>query len=140
MIQRRDRRGSEAIEMALIMPVYVLILMAMMDISWVFFHQTALDASANIGCRAGALVDPGEDDSNLAYLESVAQEALINALIENGTGSCDGTCSTAVSTFGSSPGRSLLCQVDRDIEPLLGVVISPMTIDSTQVVRLEWQY
>jgi Flp pilus assembly protein TadG len=140
MIARRNRRGSEAIELGLIMPIFALLLMAMMDVSWLFFHQSALDASANIGCRAGALIDPGENDENLAYLEFVAQEALINALIDNGTGSCDGTCSTSVSTFGSTPGRSLLCQIDRDVEPLLGVVISPMTIDSTQVVRLEWQY
>ena len=137
---RRRRRGAEIVEIALILPIFVLILMAMMDIAWVFFHQSALDASANIGCRAGALIDPGQSDEYLDDLEQVAQAALLQALIENGTGSCEGECVTEVSTFGDSPGRSLLCEVQRDVDPLLGIVVSPMTLDSVQVVRLEWQY
>ncbi len=133
------RRGAEAIEFALVMPVFLAIITAMMDLSWLFYTESSLDVSTHIGCRAGALVDPGRDESNLAEVHAVTNAALVTAMEAQGLDDCDNRCTSQVDTFGSAPARTLTCEVAYQFTPLLGLGLAEMTLSSTQVVRLEWQ-
>lgn len=134
------RRGATAVEFALTMPVFVTLLIAVFDLSWVYMQKAALDSSASIGCRAGALVDPGRGEAKLADVEAAAKAALWDAMERSGMGACeDDTCEVEVEVFGSVPSRSLKCTVRRDYRPLVGLVVGELTLASDQAVRLEWQ-
>ncbi len=138
---RKGRRGAAAIEFALVMPVFLLIFAAVVDFGWLFYERTVLDAATTRGCRAGALVDPGEDEADLDAVRTRAQEVMEETLLNVGGITCGGDedCSVSVSTFGSMPGRSMECVVDRRFVPILGLVLDPFVMESTMVVRLEWQ-
>lgn len=139
MLRTRQRRGAASVELALTLPWFCLMMFGAIDVGWLFFQRSALDSSASIGCRAGALVDPGIDDVDMSVVESTAQAKMVAALEETG-GDCSGSaCTTTVSTFGSSPGRSLVCTVTYEFMPIIGWVLGEMTLASTQVVRMEWQ-
>ena len=133
------RRGAELIEMALVLPVFLLVLIGMMEVAWLFYYRSSLDAAANIGCRAGAIIDPGKNESDMDALQVSTQAALVQAMSEQGVADCDTQCSSAVEAVGDSPGRSLVCSVTYDFTPLIGLVLGKMQLESTQVVRMEWQ-
>lgn len=138
MRTRRLQRGNTAVEFALTLPVFTLMVLGMIDVSWLYFHRSALDTAASQGCRAGALIDPGRGNVNLGEVQSTTEEALLTALSSNGGGDCD-SCEVEVTTFGSNPGTSLRCDVSRDFTPVAGLVVSETTLSSTMVVRLEYQ-
>ena len=127
------------VEFALTLPAFTLVIVASMDFGWLFFQRSALDSSASIGCRSGALVDPGQADIYLSDLQSAAQASMVQAFEEAGGDCSTGACTTSVSTFGDVPGRSLQCSVSYEFTPLIGWVVDPLTLQSSQIVRMEWQ-
>jgi hypothetical protein len=135
-----SRRGTNAAEFALILPTFIFLIMTLMDFGWLFFQRTTLDMAATVGCRAGALVDPGDEERFMSRVQDRADAAMRAELLRSGAGECDDdTCYTDVIAYGASPGRSLLCVVGRDIEPLVGLALEPMTLESSIAVRMEWQ-
>lgn len=139
MRQTRRRRGNNAIEFVLCLPVWFAVVMAIMDFGWLFYNQTSLDAAANLGCRAGSLIDPGDADENIAEVKAVVLERMGQALIGPGGETCE-DCVLTASTWGSPPGRSLRCDVSRPFYPLIGMFISDgRSLSSKQIARLEWQ-
>ncbi|MDP2310076.1 MAG: pilus assembly protein [Pseudomonadota bacterium] len=133
------RRGASALEFALILPIFVALLAGVMDLAWLAFQRSALSSSAALGCRVGALVDPGEGDMYWSELEENAQLAIVDALAATGSVCDPEDCTVAVSSFGTDPGRSLGCTVTREFRPLTGLILDPMPIEYTIVVRMEWQ-
>lgn len=138
-VRRRPERGAETLEFALVMPIFVVILVGMMDVSWLFYTESSLDAATHIGCRAGALIDPGIAESNLAEVQATTQESLVAAMAEQGLPACADRCRAEVTVFGQTPGRTLSCEVSFDHAPLIGMALGDMTLSATQVVRMEWQ-
>lgn len=142
MTPRPRRRGSNLIEFALLMPVFWLIIAGMIDMGWLFYHQAMLDTATNIGCRAGALVDPGDGESRIAEVRQTAEKAMVKELGKTPGTTCvadEEKCTLSVSAFGDPPGRSLYCSVTRDFTPLLGIGATSTQLDSGIVVRMEWQ-
>jgi hypothetical protein len=133
-----SRRGGNAIEFAMCLPLWVLVVAAVMDFGWIFYAQATLDAAANIGCRDGALMDPGEGDLNLEEIEEVTTLRMLAVLAAFGEDSCD-HCGVSASTAGDPPQRSLICEATRRITPITGVFTDERTLRSIQVARLEWQ-
>lgn len=133
------RRGAEAVEFALVMPVFVTILIGMIEMSWLFYTRASLDSSTSVGCRAGALVDPGIREANLSEVQDAANSALITAMSELGLRECDTRCSSEVALRGSTPSRTLVCSVTYDFQPLIGLVLPQTDLVANQVVRMEWQ-
>lgn len=136
---RRGRRGTSALEFALILPIFVALIAAVMDMSWLAFQRSALTSSAALGCRVGALFDPGESDALWDDLEESAELAILDALAAT-RATCDPSdCTVIVQAFGADPGRSLGCTIRRTFRPLTPLILDPMEIESTVVVRMEWQ-
>lgn len=135
----RGRRGAEAVEFALIMPIFIMVLIGIFETSWIFYHESALDTAANVGCRAGSLEDPGMGESDMATVETTTKDALIKAMGENGISDCESKCTAKVEAVGTRPGRSLVCEVTYAFDPILGIYYDPVTMESRQVVRMEWQ-
>ena len=135
--RRRARRGGNAIEFALLFPFFVLLMSGFIDLGWLFFQQSVIDSSVAVGCRVASLVDPGIDEAEFSKVVDRGELAILDAMAETG-GECD-SCSVNIDAFGDAPARSLLCTALRPVEPLTGLTFSPVTLDSTIAVRMEWQ-
>ncbi len=138
LLPHRTRRGGNAIEFALCLPLWVLIVAAIMDFGWIFYGQTTLDAAANIGCREGALMDPGEGDIDLLDIQEATTLRMLTVLTSFGFDECT-SCEVEATTVGDPPARSLICAATREVAPITGVFTDARTLTSTQVARLEWQ-
>lgn len=135
----RRRRGSNALEFVLCLPIWLSIVFAVMEFGWLFFNQTALDAAANLGCRAGSLVDPGNNDENIAAVQTRVLERMGVALLNKDGTECE-DCVLTANTWGDPPGRSLRCEVSRPFDPLIGLYVTDgKSLSSSQIARLEWQ-
>jgi hypothetical protein len=138
----RSSHGVAALEFAIILPIFALLLFGIMDYGWLFYHYAAMDAAANTGCRAGALTDPGMGEVDMAAVEDRANEAVEDAL--GGLGiHCERElfhlCHTTTAAFGVNPGRSIHCTLRYDFDPLVGLYLDPFTMQSDQITRLEYQ-
>ena len=131
------RRGTTAIEFAMVLPVWALLVVAMFDFGWLLYQQTALDAAANLGCRAGSLLDPGESDQNLVEVLEASTEEMEEVL--RGFGAKSDDLEVDAYTMGEPPGRSLVCVVSLDVTPLTGMVTRVSKLRTSHVARLEWQ-
>ena len=134
----RRRRANAATEFALILPIWLAIIFAIAEFGWLFFRYTALDAAAEAGCRAGSLVDPGENDTYIAIVRARATARMNEILVALGNDDCS-DCAYDLWTTGEPPSRTLVCVVEKPFTPLLGLYLDPMTVKSVQITRLEWQ-
>lgn len=134
----RTRGGAAALEFALTLPAFLLLLFAIMDYGWLFYHRAALDSAANTGCRAGSLIDPGIEEADMAAVQDEANSSTQAALEGLGI-PCGADCSVAVEVFGVNPARSIRCTVQLGYDPLVGAVLDPLTLEALQVSRLEYQ-
>ena len=67
---RRQRSGNNAVEFALIMPVFILLVFGMMEYGWAFFMRTGVINSVRAGCRTAVVTHPDDDPA------AVAEEAI----------------------------------------------------------------
>ena len=134
----RSRGGSAAVEFALCLPIWFAVVAAIVDFGWLFVHVNTLDGAANEGCRAGSLLDPGEDDARIGLVEQRANDRMVEMLSILGTDAC-ATCDVQAHTVGAPPLRSLVCVASRDVTPLVGLYYDTTTVTSQQLARLEWQ-
>lgn len=132
-----NRRGTHALEFALTVPVWIVVLGAIFDFGWLFMNQAALDQAANVGCRSGSLIDAGAGDANLEDLRTNAKERIESYMVEIGS-DCD-SCDVTLSTVGDPPARTLVCEVTRDVPALTGAFFKGRELRSMRVARLEWQ-
>lgn len=135
----RHRRGAAAIEFAMLLPVFLALLFGVIEFGWYFFLRSSLDSAVTLGCRAGSLVNPGEDDANLAAVQTRAEEVMAEVMEQGLSRPRDSSWTFAVETFGASPSRSLRCTASASFEPILGVYLDERIFSANQAVRLEWQ-
>jgi Flp pilus assembly protein TadG len=122
-----------------VLPVFVLLIGGMIDVSWQFYAESGLDSATSIGCRAGAIIDPGVAESNMVEVQSTTHDALVLAMSQQPLSDCEEGCTVEVSVVGQTRSRTLVYAVGYDFEPILGMALAPMTLSATQVVRMEWQ-
>ena len=61
--QRPRSRGAEVLEMALIMPILLLLIFGMIEFGWFFYLQHNLQAAAREGARTGAMLNATDTDA-----------------------------------------------------------------------------
>jgi TadE-like protein len=133
------RQGATMIEFALTAPIFILVLFGTFDLGWMAYQRSALETAIVIGCRAGALTDPGVGDVDFPELQATVTDQTMTALTEVGA-TCDAAdCTVIVESFGDSPRRNLRCSIARELDPLVGFVLGRTTLNSTMAVRMEWQ-
>jgi len=112
----RDRRGNAAIEMALILPVLLMILAGITEVGYVFYQASALER----GLRAGATF-ASRAELPLSDASKAATENLVK------TASMDGTLSVSASNW-DEPGAGLVITVvDKDVG---SVTVSVIKLDA----------
>lgn len=134
----KRRRGSYAVEFALCFTMWWMAMVTIMEYGWMFFHQLALDAASNVGCRAGSLLDPGRRDANIDDVEAAATEAMTDYMVQLGLEPCE-DCEVNARTVGAPPRRSLLCSATWEVQGVTNLLFEERTLGSMQVSRLEWQ-
>lgn len=114
--RRRRRRGVEAIEFAMILPLFVIIIFAVIEFSWYMFQRGGVVDAARRGCRAAAQVDPEIDD-----IQVVAGSAILAALTTNGVDCSGADCDiTIADASGANPPR-LRCRIEVGYDTLTGL-------------------
>lgn len=134
----RSHRGNAAVEFAMLLPVYLGALAATMEFGWLVYQQTSLDAAADVGCRAGSLVDVGPDNEHIdqVYVQVKDRtEAVIRRLGQTCT-----TCEYSHEIAGAFPNQMLVCNVYKPFDPILGWTVKARTMNSAHVAHMEYQY
>lgn len=137
-MQRRERRGVYALEFALTFPVWFMLIVAVADLSWMYMHIAVLDYAASVGCRTGAIIDPGDFDTNITEVTLAATERMGEIMDTYGLVDMDDYTLDA-HTEDAPPTRVLVCNASWVVEPVLGVFWSTTTFHAREVARLEWQ-
>ncbi|HJN72576.1 MAG TPA: TadE family protein [Myxococcota bacterium] len=132
---KRNRRGANHIEFALVLPIFIAIILGMMEYSWAFFIRSAVTTSVRDGCRSGSVIHPDDD------YETVAVEAMRETLAEYQIDCADlsTTCTEIITTSGMNPAESLECRLEVDYDPLIGYVPVPTDIAAESIVLFELQ-
>jgi Flp pilus assembly protein TadG len=133
---KRSREGSNAVEFALVMPVFILLIFGMMEFSWAFFVRSGVINSLRSGTRDGSVVHP--DDDPAAFAEAQIEANLLLYTID-----CDDlntTCQVTCALSGSAPTEQLDCDIEVNYEPLMGgLVIAPSDLYANTSMVLELQ-
>lgn len=127
----RSRRGSNAIELALILPFLLLILTGTLDLSWMFYTHQSLSSAARMAVRDGS-VTTLDDGPGV-----VAEVAMLEHLADAGVD--PSTVSVAHSWTGAPPDLYLTLDVTVPYQPLIGFVPSPDHLTVHQTMRMENQ-
>lgn len=135
------RRGANAIEFALTFPLFLVIVLGLMDYGYLFAVQAGLDNAVALACREGAMTDPNQDSP-----EAVASAELTNRAAMFCSGSCTLTVTDLATGDYVPPNRTLKCEAVRTIDPISGFsgigvlsALYPKAISSASYYRLEWQ-
>ena len=134
---RRDRRGSTHLEFALTIPIYVMVLMGIVDAGWLYFQQSSLDGATRTACRGGTTVDPGVGMVNIMNVYTFVSNAVPAELDAMGVDSSG--LSISSTTSGSAPTRTLICTVQQPYSALTGFVLPDLTLTSVTAMRMEYQ-
>ena len=132
---RRSRRGANAIEFALTLPAFLLMLFGMIEYGGYFASQAMVDSVVTIGCREGAMLDPLLED--VPTITETRMTELVNKLPLL---KCDRDCEITSSEVGTVPGRSLTCSVRVPYVGLTGWALGlPDAVGAGSLTRYEWQ-
>ena len=127
------RRGANAVEFGLTLPVFMAILLGLVDYGWLFAAQAGIDNATAIACREGSMIDERLGNPyNIANTELVTRAAPWCDL-------ADSCIHDAADAGYPVPDKAIRCEVTMDFRPLIGFVPVPDQIDSISYYRMEWQ-
>lgn len=133
--ERRTRRGSNAIEFALTLPFFLMLVLGLMDYGFLFAMQAGIDNATAISCREGSLVD-----ASVASPTSIATGQWTNrSAMFCGGSACNFTPAILDSGPYASPNVTLRCETTRNMSAFTGLVPYPAQINSVSYYRLERQ-
>lgn len=130
-----SERGAAAIEFALVLPVLIAIIVAIMDYGWFFTENSRVVAATREGVRLG--VTYATDDSPTP---DAAATTRINAVLTDyGFDPSDATITTEY--VGTSPEQMLRVTVTLPYVPLVGMipVALPPNLNGSMTMLLELQ-
>jgi Flp pilus assembly protein TadG len=146
MFHRRIRRGGNAIEVALTMPVFLAGMFGLMDYGWYFYNEAMTIEATRQGCRIGSVVPEGNASPNDPA--SVTTTYISDELISIGIRSSNSNVSHT--QFSTSSGEKvnayvntnttphrLECDTYLQFQPLVGFVPTPGYVLSSAVFSLE---
>lgn len=85
----RERRGVEAIEFAMILPIFFVTIYASFEFGWYMFQRAGVVDAARVACRAAAQLDPTIDDVAGVAAARLADELSRTGISCGGAGACN---------------------------------------------------
>jgi hypothetical protein len=124
----RTRRGANAVEFALVLPVLLTFLFGVIDLGWAYTLRHAASSAAAAGARAGALTSQEGDPNGRAV---AAAQARWDEL--------DLPAVPTIVAFRQGAPQSLVVRVEVPLQELVGLVVGPEEIEVTVAQRMEDQ-
>lgn len=112
VFQRRQRRGANAIEFALTLPIFLFLVFGLADYSLFFHKQAFVDDAARVAVREG-----GVDRDCSTSVGATAGEAVCD---ENVRG-CDCTCTQKDFTYTYGSAKAIECECRAPYVPVIGL-------------------
>ena len=126
------RRGGSAIEFALLLPVFLVLVGGIIEFGWHFFVQSGASWALRSGCRAGAVVPA--DGNPEVRTDLVTRDLLAQAGID--CGGAGTTCAIDASLHEDPDGTTLRCEIALEVPPLMGLVPVPeQIVAATSMMR-----
>ena len=153
----RSRRGGNAIEISLTLPVFLLVLFALMDYAWFFYHEAMSIEITRQGCRVGSVTPNfdaatgtpiGGDASPSAQAavdfieQSLIEQGLVTTVaINTDPASADGfvgVSATVSAATGTGDPDTISCDTFYEFVPLVGFLpVLPSEVGTSATYRLE---
>lgn len=133
------RRGANAVEFGLTIPIFVALMIGTIEYGWLFFMNSAMSSAVANGCRQGSISDPGYAELGAANTITTARNAMIADLRSFGVGECADGCVATATLIDTPPARSLQCSMTWRVRPMMGFYTDEVTLTAQTVTRMEWQ-
>ena len=129
----RTRRGSQALEFALALPIFVTIVSGTVDFGWYLHLKHQVVHASGQGARAAA-AEPSDGQARADVASTVTQDAWTGS-----TGA--GVLNVTASETGTFPNRmiTVTATVDFTEARLVGFLPTPGAVEHTTVMRIEDQ-
>jgi len=138
---QRARRGANAVEFALTLPIFVMLLAGFVDFGSMLYYRSGLNAAVYDACRAGATRDPGEGRVDVANVYARANSALQDSLDDMGFDDLPTDPEYQIyelATTTEVPVIVLECEMTIPWEPLWGMA-EERDLFARSVIRMEFQ-
>jgi Flp pilus assembly protein TadG len=130
---RSRQKGSAAVEFALVVPLFLMILFGIVEYGWMFYQQSNLASAVRDGLRQGVTISQSASPDPRAMAVKVAQADLL-AL---GIPTADATLSATYA--GASPTKTMTLTVALKYRKLVGFVKTPAQLRYAMTMMLELQ-
>jgi len=140
-MNRHKPRGQGLVEFALILPVFVLMIMGIVDFGRMIYAFNSVSNAAREGARVG-IVDQrtGAGGARLAAIEAATQATGLGL----NPSDANHVLVTFPNTAGNCPTVSVGCPISVRVQyrfsaatPIIGRIIGPITVGSTTVIPIE---
>ena len=143
---RRNRRGANALEFALTLPIFITITFGMMEFGFLFTRKALVNSIIGKACREASMIDSNNPPGSVSAgcggsgddcVEKVAENT-INKLMNDAGLSCT-SCDAVVT--GGPPDKRITCSIDTPHQDITGFYTAffPTNLQAETTVRLEWQ-
>jgi Flp pilus assembly protein TadG len=124
----RERRGANAIEFALILPVLLMLITGIMDYGYAYAVRTVASTAARTGARIGALTPQADNPDTAALTAAVAKWQSVGMPV-----------TPTIVAFRSGDPELMVVRVRVDLASLVGLVVGPGSLEITAVHRMQDQ-
>lgn len=131
-----QRGGSTAIEFAMLFPVFFTLTVGLIDCSWIIFERIAMEAAIQEGCRAGAILDPGQDQADINDALTTAEDRIELAMMRYGLTCTD--CTVNAGALVVDDVLNIQCSYTNDATGPVGF-IPTLTLNAGALMRFEVQ-
>ena len=128
---RRARRGAQAVEFALTLPVFSFLISGVVDYGRYFDQEYSVEQAAWVAVRTTASTDTSDGPA------AAGEAAMADALDQFGLdcGAADIDCGVT----GSSPNMRATCSVELDFTPYVGLMAVPHHLGAEVTMRFDDQ-
>ena len=128
----RSRRGSQAIEFALLVPLLLILVSGIVDLGQYMYVADGLVNAVSQGGRQGALADSDDGESASATAMSIASASWTASELP-------GTLTVTANVSGAAPDALVVVTGTVPFSGFFGFLTLPSTITYTSTVRLMYQ-
>ena len=146
--RRRDQRGGAAVEFALILPLFIILLSAILDYGYYFYIQNYLTNSVRNGVRMGVTKRGANLADQQAQMHNLACEHAKDAMLlsfglectdsTTGLDLCPCTASHSTGIFGSEQWYMYQLTITRAFDAPMGMVPAPRYNAYSYTMRYEY--
>jgi Flp pilus assembly protein TadG len=129
---RRGEKGVAAVEFALVLPLFVTMLFAIMDFGWYFFHVLIVTSAAREGTRAAVQSLPFSGTISQANINTAIDQGRVAAetYVKNNVANASVTATVQSITIPSTTVKAFEATVTiNPFKPLIGFVPLPNSLN-----------